>query len=226
LKALLLAVTAVAALGLTACGDKAAAPLGLDQRIPSAQDAPDSKADPVEKRETVNGPDEFISRLGDRFINPTPKDVSDFKSAGFERAIHDTRFIPEEPGGPHTRTAPHIFSLVMQFESADGAQKALDILHTDSIRPCPENCATQVSEFDADDISDSHGTRRYATAASVKATGDKELHPYDSYEIEFADGPFAYRVILSGSPGKVSQDEAEQIAKSLYDRVKGAPAED
>jgi hypothetical protein len=223
LKRLLLAVAAVAALGLTACGDKAAAPLGLDQRIPSAQDAPGSKPDPVEKRETAKGPDEFISRLGGRFVNPTPKDVREFKSAGFVQAIHDTRFIPEEPGGPHTRTAPHIFSLVMQFESADGAQEALNFLHTDSLRPCPQTCATQVSEFDADEISDSHGTRRYATAESIKATGDKEGHPYDSYEIEFADGPFAYRVVLSGSPGKVSQDEAEQIAKSLYDRVKGAP---
>jgi hypothetical protein len=31
-------------------------------------------------------------------------------------------------------------------------------------------------------------------------------------------------VILDGPPGKVTQDEAEEIAKSLYDRVKGQPA--
>jgi hypothetical protein len=45
----------------------------------------------------------------------------------------------------------------------------------------------------------------------------------DSYEIQFADGPFAYRIKLSGPPDKVSQDEAEEIAGKLYDRVAGAP---
>jgi hypothetical protein len=50
------------------------------------------------------------------------------------------------------------------------------------------------------------------------------VHPFDGYEIGFADGVFAYRIILNGPPGKVTQEEAEQIAKSLYDRVKGQPA--
>ena len=222
MKPLLLLLALVAALGSAACGsNKEAAPLALDQRVPSAQDAPGSKADPVEKRVTVSGPDEFISRLGEGFINPTQKDVTEFKQSGFLRAIRDTRFFPATPGGPHTRNAVHIFSLVMQFKSRDGAQDALDFFHTDSLRPCPGKCSTQIEEFDVD-ISDAHGVRRYATAADIKATGD-EGPPYDSYEIQFADGPFAYRIILNGPPGKVSQDKAEEIAGKLYDRVAGAP---
>jgi hypothetical protein len=221
-KAVVLTLAAAAALVLAACGsNKEAAPLALDQRVPTAQDAPGSKPDPVEKRVTVTGPDEFISRLGERFVNPTPKDVADFKQSGFLRAIHDTRFFPATPGGPHTRNAMHIFSLVMQFKSDDGAQKALDILHTDSLRPCPRKCATQIKEFDVD-ISGAHGVRRFATAKDIKATGD-EGPPYDSYEIQFADGAFAYRIILNGPPGKVSQDKAEEIAGKLHDRVAGAP---
>jgi hypothetical protein len=223
LKPLVLLFALVAVLDIAACGNskEEAAPLALDQRVPSAQDAPGSKADPVEKRVTVSGPDEFISRLGERFINPTQKDVTDFKQSGFLRAIHDTRFFPATPGGPHARNAVHIFSLVMQFKSREGAQDALDFFHTDSLRPCPRKCSTQIKEFDVD-ISDAHGVRRYATAENIQATGD-EGPPYDSYEIQFADGPFAYRISLFGPPGEVSQDMAEEIAGKLYDRVAGAP---
>lgn len=223
LKAVALAFAAVVA--LAACGGGGSkAPLTIDQRVASAQDAPDSKADPVERPVSVSGPDEFISKLGERFINPTPEEVAKFKSSGFLRALNATRFIPKEAGGPHTRTAPHIFSLVMQFKTDDAAKTALDLLHTDSLRPCPETCATQVKEFDPG-FDNAKGTRRYATEESIQATGDTETRPFDRYEIEFADGVFAYRIELSGAPGAVTQDEVKKIAKSLYERVKGAPAE-
>lgn len=219
----LLVVAAVAALGLTACGSqKAAAPLTIDERVPTTQDAPGWKLDPVERPVSVSGPDEFISKLGERFINPSQKDISDFKAAGFVRALHETKFLPATPNGRHTKTAPHLFSLVLQFDSKDGAKTGLDLMHADSLRPCPQKCSTQIKEFDVD-ISNAKGVRRFATAADIRATGD-EGPPYDSYEIQFADGVFAYRITLSGRPGKVSQDEAEKIVKALYDRVKGAPA--
>src|SRR5439155_2498197 len=161
LKPSLLVLSLITLLGLTACGSKKkAAPLALDQRVPTAQDAPGSKPDPVEKRVTVTGPDEFISRLGERFVNPTPQDGREVKSAGFVRAVHDTRFIPNEPGGPHTKNAVHIFSLVMQFRSADGAEKALELLHADSLRPCPSVCAFQISEI-YPDVHGAQGVRRY-----------------------------------------------------------------
>jgi hypothetical protein len=217
-------MAAAAALVLVACGGGGSKePLTLDQRVPSSQDAPEWKDDPVERPVSVSGPNEFISKLGERFINPTPQDVQKFKSSGFLRALHETRFFPETPSGRHTKTAPHLFSLVMQFKSEDGAKTALDILHADSLRPCPETCAAQVQEFDPD-FGDAKGTRRYATEASIKATGDKKTRPFDRYEIEFTDGVFAYRIQMSGRPGSVSQDKAVTIAKKLYERVKGAPA--
>jgi hypothetical protein len=187
------------------------------------QDAPGSEADPTEPRVTAKGQDQLIGRLGERFVNPTQKDINDLGSSGFVQALNDTRFVPAEAGGSPTPFAERIFSLVMQFDSEDGAQKALDFLHTDSLRPCPESCATQVSEFDVSGIPNSHGTRRYATAESIKATG-AEGPPFDSYEIQFADGPFAYRIILKGPAANVSENEAEDIAGRLYDRVTGAPA--
>ena len=231
MRPLLLTVAAVVALGLTACGGddgngnaSATGPVTMNQRVVIEEDAPDFEADPVEKPVSASGPDEFVSRLGDRFVNPTPEEVDSLKTGDFIKALHVTRFSPETSGGPHMRSAPHIYSLVMQFDSETGATDALAIFHADSLRPCPKTCVEQAEEFDVADIPNAQGTHRYATAESIQQTGDTEETPFDGYEVEFADGVFAYRVILAGPPGKTSQDEAEEIAKSLYDRVKGAPA--
>jgi hypothetical protein len=225
LRPLLLAVAALAALGLSACGgDEAAAPLGVDQRVPSVADAPGSKPDPVEKRVTATGPDEFITRLGDQLVNPTDEETNEFKtSMGFVKGVHDTRFFPSEPGAAHDRLDVHVFSLVLQFDSNDGATRAAEVLHTDGLRPCPETCATQVREFDVDGIPGATGVRRFATAADIKAAGTDQDRPYDSYVIRFANGDFAYGIELFGQPGEISEEQAEKIAGKLYDRVNGAP---
>ena len=230
MRPLLLAVAAVAAFGLTACGDDegnatATGPVTMDQRVVSEEDAPDFEADHVEKPVSASGPDEFISRLGERVINPTPEEVSDFKSSGFVRARHVTLFMPATPGGPHTRNAPHIFSLAMQFDSDQGANDTLAFFKADSVRPCPETCAEQAEEFGVDGIPGAYGTHRFATAESIQQTGDTEARPFDDFSIGFADGVFAYRIILSGQPGKVTEGQVEEIVKALYDRVKGAPVQ-
>jgi hypothetical protein len=224
LKPLRPAAVAIAALALSACGgDKASAPLGLEQRVPSRADAPGSKPDPVETRVTATGTQEFLTKLSDRLVNPTDKERREFETMGFVKGVHDTRFFPSEPGAAHDRLDVHVFSLVLQFDSNDGATRATELLHTDGLRPCPETCATQVREFDVDGISDATGVRRFATPADIKAAGTDQDHPYDSYTIRFADGDFAYDIELFGQPGEVSEEEAEKIAGKLYDRVKGAP---
>ena len=224
MKRLRVVVLLVAVLGIAACGSKkAAVPLGLDERVPNEADAPGSKPDPVETQHSATGVREFIEQFEDQFINPNAKDLSEFKQTGFLSAIRSTRFFPDEPGAAHERDDRHVFASVLQFKTADGAQRALEIIHRDSLRPCPKSCATQVSEFDVGAIPDAIGVRRFATAADIKAAGTEEDHPYDSYSIEFADGPFAYNIELSGPPGQVSEDEADEIAKRLYDRVAGAP---
>jgi hypothetical protein len=228
LKLLVLALAATAALALAACGgDDGSAtstgPVTLEQRVVTEADAPGSASDPVETPIKVSSKDEFVSKLGDRFINPPPEDIETLKSSSFVSAYEATRFIPEEEGGPHSRTAPHVSSLVMQFGSADDAKTAADLLQTDSVRPCPETCAEQAEEFEVDGIPGAYGTHRFATAESIQESGDTEADPFDGFEIGFADGVFAYRVIYDGPPGTVSEDEAEEIAQHLYDRVHGAP---
>jgi hypothetical protein len=229
LKALLLALAATAALCLAACGggsDEATStgPLAFNQRVVTEEDASDAKPDPVETGVTVSTADEFIDQLGDSFVDPSPEDVAKFKAAGFVQAIDDTLFLPRGSVTSHSPANPHIRTTVIQFEAAEGARTAMDIEHEDNLRPCPENCATSTEEFDVDDIPGALGSRRYATQESIDATGASDVHPYDEYQIVFTDGVFAYRVRLNGSPGEVSEDQAMDIAQSLYERVHGRPA--
>jgi hypothetical protein len=229
LKLLVLALAATAALPLAACGgDDGSAtstgPVTLEQRVVTEADAPGSEPDPVETPVRVSSKDEFADKLGDKFVNPPPEDIETLSSSSFVSAYDAARFFPAEEGGPHSRTLPHVFSLVMQFGSEDDAKTAVDLLQADSIRPCPETCAQQAEEFEFDGIPDAYGTHRFATAESIEATGDTEADPFDGFELGFADGVFAYRVLLNGQPGQVSQEEAEEIAQHLYDRVHGASA--
>jgi hypothetical protein len=223
MRASLLALAVVAAIGIAGCGgSESAEPLTLGQRVPGEAEAPGSKPDPVETRRTANGMDEFMTKLGDRLIEPSAEEIRKFKKTGFVSGIHDTRFLPFEPGAAHTGNEPHVFSLVLEFESEDGANDAIALIHDNGLRPCPEGCAADISEFDVDGVPDATGVRRVATAADLEATGEPG-DPYDSYAIRFADGPFAYDIELFGAPGKVSEKQAEEIAKKLFDRVEGSP---
>jgi hypothetical protein len=227
LKGLFLLLSVLAAVGLCACGGGSGeatttGPLALDQRVPTEDDAPGSGVDPVEKTQTASTPEEFDQKMGDAFVNPTKQEQKEFLTLPFVGAIRATRFFPSEPGAEHSRDDVHVFSLVVQFETPDAAKRMADFFHTDGLRPCPHSCAFSVSEFDVSDIPDATGVRRYASEEAIQAAGTGEDRPYDSYEIYFADGIFAYFINLGGPPGKPSQDKAEEIAGNLYDRVHGA----
>ena len=224
MKGLVLLLFAVLVLG-TACGggsDEATStgPLTLAQRVVTEEDAPGSKPDPVEKRQTAADEQEFIEKMGDAFVNPSEEDRKSLQTVGFVQAINDTRYF----GETHSRDDAHTFSLVVQLDSPDGATEMTDFFHTDSLRPCPESCAFSVSEFDVDGIPGATGVRRVATEDAIKAAGTSENRPYDSYAIFFADGDFAYNIDYGGPPGTTSEDKAVEIAQNLYDRVHGRPA--
>ena len=224
MKRLGILLSAVLMLGLAACGGgsgeaTSTGPLALDQRVVTEEDAPDSKPDPVEKRQTAADEQEFSDKMGDAFINPTEQEIKDLQTVGFVQAIRDTRYF----GDTHSKDDAHTFSLVVQLDSPDGAKEMADFFHTDSLRPCPESCAFSVSEFNVDGIPGATGVRRYASEEAVKTAGTSENRPYDSYAVFFADGDFAYDIDLGGPPGTTSEDKAVEIAQNLYDRVHGRP---
>ena len=217
---LLVAVTAVT---LVSCGgsddETAATPLPVAQRFVTSEDAPGSKPDPVETRQTTVDLDEFITALSDFAVDPNTEELTAlFKDAGFKSAGVDTRFF----GQTHSsETSVHVFSSFIEVGSEDGATSALDWLETDQMKPCPMSCAVQRSSFQVDDIPDARGVHRVATAEDIERVGRSDEQPQDDYWIGFTNGPIVYTMVLHGHavPGTVSEDQAQQIAKAYYDRL-------
>ena len=217
---LLVALTAIALVGCSGDDDDTvAAPLPVAQRFVTAEDAPGSRPDPVETRQTTVNFDEFIAALTEGLIDPDPDEMNEvFENAGFKSAGLDARFF----GETHSpEQSPHVFSSFIEVESEDGATSALDWLETDSKKPCPMSCAVQISTFDVDDIADARGVHRIATAEDIERVGTTDERPRDSYLVAFTVGPIVYRVDLQGPPGSVSEEQALEIASAYYDRLTG-----
>jgi len=195
-----------------------AVPLG--QRFVTAEDAPGSKADPVETRQTTVDFDEFIVLLSEASIDPDTEEMTEvFQTAGFQGAGVDTRFY----GETHTPgSSPHAVSSFVELESEDGATSALDWLETDVQKPCPMSCAAQVDTFDVDDIPDARGVQRIATAEDIERIGRPDEVPTEEYWIGFTNGASVYTVNLFGPPGSVSEEQALVIATAYYERLTGS----
>ena len=215
----LVALTAVALVACSGGDDEAAAPVPPAQRFVTAEDAPGSKLDPVETRQTTVDLDEFIAVISEQAVDPDQEEMTTvFQEAGFKGGGMDARFF----GETHTFTAPHVFSSFIELESEDGATSALDWLETDSRKPCPMSCAVQISTFDVDDIADARAVHRIATAEDIERVGTEDQRPFDSYWVGFTEGSFVYTVDLRGPPGSVSEEQALDIASAYYDRLTGS----
>jgi hypothetical protein len=215
--------------GIAACGgddtggDNAGGPLMLEQRVPGEAEAPGSEPDPQETRRTATGLEALAAIMDHQLITATEEDQTALGEAGFVSAILDTRFFPSVPGAEHEGGEPHVSTLVMQFSSEAGATDAVDLLHTDSLEPCPETCAFSVAEFEVDGIPEGIGVQRIATQEALDRVGDTERFPHAEYLILFADGPFSYAVKVFGAPDEVSERQAEEVVAKLYARVRGTP---
>ena len=215
---LLVALTAVALVGCSGGDEEAAAPVPLAQRFLTAGDAPGSKTDPVEKRQTTADFDGFISTLSERSIDPDREDMTKlFQEAGFKQAGADTRFF----GEAHAQTAPHAVSGFIELQSEEGATSALDWLESDALKPCPMSCAAQISTFDVDDIGNALGVRRLSTAKDIERVGNPDERPHESYWVGFTEGRFVHMLDLHGPPGSVSEEQAQTIARAYHDRLTG-----
>ena len=214
-------VAALAMITLVGCGgnDETSTPPAVAQRFVSAEDAPGSKPDPVEKRKTTTDYDSFISALSDEAVDPDRDEMTTvFKRAAFVSAGQDARFF----GATHSpETCVHVFSSFIELGSEDAAKSALDWLETDEMKPCPMSCAVKRSSFEVNDIPGARGVHRVATADDIERVGNKDERPQDDYWIGFTKGPVVYTVVLHGHavPGTVSEDQAQQIASAYYDRL-------
>ena len=216
-------LAALVMITLVGCGgddETAPAPLPVAQRFVTAEDAPGSKPDPVETRQTTGNSDEFIASLSEGSIDPDTEEMTEvFQDAGFKGSGVDTRFF----GETHTPgSSPQVVSSFVELESEDGATSALDWLETDSKKPCPMSCAAEISTFDVDDIPDARGVQRISTAEGIERVGNPDERPNEEYRIGFSNGAFVYTVTLFGPPGSVSEEQAQEIASAYYDRLTGS----
>ena len=208
----------VTAVALMACSGDEPAPPPLAQRFVSAADAPGSTIDTVEVRETADEIDAFVSLFSPHMVDADRDEMTTvFGEAGFQEAGTEVRFI----GETHSPDVPHIFSSFYEVGSEDEAASTLDWLVTDSKKPCPESCATVVSEFDVPGIPDTNGVRRLTTAEAIEAAGTSEQIPRDSYLVGFTVGSSVYTMDLAGPPGSVTEQEARETASAYYDRLTG-----
>jgi hypothetical protein len=217
---LLVAVTAVTLVSCSGSADGTAGPVPVAQRFLTVEDAPGSNTDPIEARQTTEDFDEFIAVLTDASIDPDRDEMTAvFHDAGFKAAGVDARFF----GETHSpETSPHVFSSFIEVESEDGATSALDFLETDLKKPCPQSCATQISDFDVGDIAGARGVHRIATAEDIEAVGATEQRPRDSYWVGFTNGAVVYTLDLQGPPGSVSEEQAHEIASAYHERLTGS----
>jgi hypothetical protein len=215
-------LAALAMITLVACGgdDDETAAVPTAQRFVTEEDAPGSKPDPDETRQTAVDFDAFLAGLSELAVDPdTEEATAIFEEAGFKGTGVDTRFY----GETHTPgVSPHVISSFIELESADGATRVLDWLEADSKKPCPMSCAVQISEFDVDDIQDARGVRRLTTAEDIERVGTEDQKPSDDYFVGFTDGAVVYTVNLFGPPGSVSEEQALEIANAYHDRLTGS----
>jgi hypothetical protein len=204
---------------LVACGG-GDDPVPVAERFPTAEEAPGTTPDPVEERQTPEDLDEFITALTPALIDPDQEEMTTvFEEAGFERAGLDVRFFGDDHEAlPHP---PHLFSWFIELESEDGAASVLEWLEADTMKPCPESCAATFGSVEVDGIPDARGVHRIATAESIEAAGTEDEVPSESYWVGFTVGPVVYTVDLNGSPGSVSEEQAESIASAFHDRLTG-----
>jgi hypothetical protein len=215
--ALLVALTAVTLVACAGSDDEPPAPVPVADRFLTAEDAPGSKPDPDETRQTTVDFDEFIAQLSEASIDPDTEEMTTvFQDAGFKGSGVDTRFF----GETHTPgSSPHVVSSFIELDSEDGATSALDWLETDVKKPCPMSCAARIDTFDVNDIPDARGVQRIATAEDIERIGSPDERPTEEYWLGFTSGAFVYTVNLFGPPGSVSEEQALEIASAYYDRL-------
>lgn len=214
-------LAALAMVTLAACSSgETPAPLPPAERFLTAEEAPGSKPDPDETRQTTVNFDEFIALLSERSADPDEEEMTEvFQGAGFKSAGEDMRFY----GETHTPgRSTHVASSFIELASEDGATSALDWLETDVRKPCPESCAVRHSTFDVDDLEHGRGVHSIATAEEIARVGTADQQPFESYWVGFTIGAVAYSVDLYGRPGAVSEEQALDIASAYYDRLTGS----
>jgi hypothetical protein len=108
---------------------------------------------------------------------------------------------------------------VVQFDSAEGAREARDLLHEQDLKqPCSSACIVSPREYELAEIPDS------AAAHHVPVRG--KLPPgrirFEAHHAEFVIGSQLYVVQADGRPSTTFGAEFDRIMRSVYEAAAGA----
>ena len=148
-----------------------------------------------------------LEELEAEFAGPEvyDEDLEAMADAGFVSLVIDTRFFPSEPGGEHVPGHASRRSRLSPSSSRRTERSRAPTWRTDiGLRPCPETCAYEITEFEPAGVPDAQGVEAIATQESIDEIGD-DIQPDARYSVYFADGPFAYEVTVFGPPDEVSR---------------------
>jgi hypothetical protein len=184
-------------------------PLALSGRVWESREAP-AAARPG-KRQATSDVATFVDQIKDSLVRTTRSAAEKILSdPGFERAV--AREYEGERAGA--------VSVAMQLRDADAATRVLEWSNKDALSPCPGECNVDITAFDVKDIPNARGVRRLREKG---AHGAGPSHPFESFEVSFADGQVLYVLRTEGAPGTNDRDRLLRAATRLYDRVKGRP---
>ena len=186
----------------------------------SEADAPGSLPDPVETRQTASSLDELAAWQD---MPAAEIDPSKLEEAGFVSAIHETRFFPETPGDPHTRDArsrsdpccpvrlggrsayrASTYCTRTPFSLARVAARRGSSRSTCPACPMRRACSAPSRPSDC---------RKRVKRASLPTRSRSRSPTAGS----------CYQLEGFGPPGSITEQQVEDIAKKLHDRVAGAP---
>jgi hypothetical protein len=188
-------------------------PLALSERVFAGGELEGFTAQPGPRAPLTL--DAFVEAAKDAFVRITPQGARDELTAdGFVGAV----IVPLTPP---EKDAPVVASTVVQLGSPAQARQAMAWAYADSLSPCPNVCNVVIEPFDVPGIPGAKGIRR---SRPEDPAGSGPTEPFESFEIEFTDGPFLYDVITLGAkPGEIQGGDIVAAARALYGRVKGRP---
>jgi hypothetical protein len=224
LKLLVCMAVAMLLTSTIACGDddgSSATPLAISDRLLIASDVPGySVIDDFTWDDAEGVRDEG---LGTSTFEASPEDAYRAVQDAGLRAGAGRIFERNDSSAP----PDFVFVQVLELESEEGAREILGFSADDGEKPCPDTCAFAVTRTDVEGIPGARGVTRLATAESIAETGPDGFEPGELHRIAFTDGVFFYLIGTAHTPPSADAAEmAQELARALYARVKGAPAVD
>jgi hypothetical protein len=211
-----LAVVALATLviAIAACGgddsDEGANAISLAELRSHLPAAGDLEAEQQREFEWNNATDLLVDGLVIPEATTPSKLGAAIEDAGFEGAVG--RELVDSRRDLNVRIS------AAQFDSAEGAREARDLLHEQDLKqPCSAACVVSPREYELAEIPDSVAVHHVPVRRKLPP-GESKV---EAHHAEFVIGPQLYVVQADGRPSATFSAEFDRIMRSVYEAASG-----